>query len=132
MLLSKIYNRINNFAIQKKNSFDFHFQTWKKRKTTGAIAPKILKQLPLPQANQITTEVLLTAKNSSDYEDRKVTENEKVPIDVEISNDELVRTTMISISKRAAKRKMLEQQLSENTAKMNSIINCKFDCFFLI
>ena len=58
MLFSKIYNRTNNFGIQNKNNFDFHFQTWKNRKTAGAIAPKILKQLPSPQTNQINTEVL--------------------------------------------------------------------------
>ena len=69
MLFSKIYNRTNNFGIQNKNNFDFYFQTWKNRKTAGAIAPKILKQLPLPQANQITTEVLLTAKDPINYQD---------------------------------------------------------------
>ena len=63
MLFSKIYNRTNNFGIQNKNNFDFYFQTWKNRKTAGAIGPKILKQLPLAQANQITTEVLLTTKD---------------------------------------------------------------------
>ena len=55
MLFSKIYNRTNNFGIQNKNNLDFYFQTWKNRKTVGAIVPKFLKQLPLPQANQITT-----------------------------------------------------------------------------
>ena len=76
MLFSKIYNRTNNFGIQNKNNFDFDFQTWKKRKTPGATAPKILKQLPLPQANQITTEVLSTAKDPSNYQDREVQKNE--------------------------------------------------------
>ena len=51
LLVSKIYNRTNNFGIQKKNNFDFYFQTWKNRKTAGAIAPKLLKQLPSDQAN---------------------------------------------------------------------------------
>ena len=50
------------------------YQTWKNRKTTGAIVPKILKQLPLPPANQITTEVLSTAKDRSKYQDREVQE----------------------------------------------------------
>ena len=36
------------------------------------IAPKILKQLPLPQANQITTEFVSTVKDSSNYQDREV------------------------------------------------------------
>ena len=77
ILFSKIYNRTNNFGIQNKNNFDFYFQTWKNRKTAGAIGPKILKQLPLAQANQITTEVLLTAKDPSSYKDREVEQGKK-------------------------------------------------------
>ena len=77
MLFSKIYNRTNNFGIQNENYFDFYFQTWKNRKTAGAIGPKILKQLPLAQANQITTEVLLTAKDPSSYKDREVEQGKK-------------------------------------------------------
>ena len=79
---SKIYNRTNNFGIQNKNNFDFYFQTWKSRKTGGAIAPKILKQLPLPRASQITAEVLSTTKDPSNYQDREVQKNEQVPIDI--------------------------------------------------
>ena len=85
MLFSKIYNRTNNCGIQNKSNFDFHFQTWKNRKTAGVIAPKILKQLPLPQANQITTDVLSTAKDPNNYQDREVQKNEQVPIDIEIT-----------------------------------------------
>ena len=75
MLFSKIYNRTNKFGIQNKNNFDFYFQTWKNTKTTGAIRPKILKQLPLPQANQITTEVLSTAEDPNNYQDRELKKN---------------------------------------------------------
>ena len=130
MLFSKSYNRTNNFGIQNKNKFDFYFQTWENRKTTGAIGPTILKQLPLAQANQITTEVLSTAKDSSNYKDRQIQKNEQAPIDIEITDGELVRRTMVSINntvnenvvkQRAAKRKILEKQLSENTARMNDI-----------
>ena len=99
MLFSKIYNRTNNFGIQNKNNFDFYFQTWKNRKTAGAIAPKILKQLPLPQANQITTEVLSTAKDPSNYQDREVQKNEQIPIDINMSDDdELVSPTMANVT----------------------------------
>ena len=98
MLFSKIYNRTNNFGIQNKNNFDFHFQTWRNRKTAGAIAPKILKQLPLPQANQITTEVLSTVKDPINYQDREVQKNEQVLIDIETTDDELVRPTMVSVN----------------------------------
>ena len=135
MLFSKIYNRMNNFGIQNKNNFDFHFQLLKSRKTAEAITPKILKQLPQPQANQITTEVLSTAKDPSNYHGREVLKNEQVPIDFETTDDELVRPTMFSISntvdenvvkQRVAKRKMLEKQVSENTARkhMNKIKKC--------
>ena len=137
MLFSKIYSRTNNFGIQNKNNFDFYFQTWENRKTAGAIVPKITKQLPLPQANQITTEVLSTAKDPSSYEDREVQKNDQIPIDIKMSNDdELVSPTMANatidnfvknavdenvVKQRAAKRKMLEKQLSENTVKMSKI-----------
>ena len=134
MLFSKIYNRTTNFGIQNKNNFDFDFQTWKNRKTAGAFAPKILKQLPLPQANQITTEVLLTAKHPSNYQDREVQKNEQVSIDIKMSDDEFVSPTMVSVNatvdenavkQRVAKRKILEKQLSENTARMNKIKKIK-------
>ena len=130
MLFSKIYNRTDNFGIQNKNNFDFYFQTWKNRKTAGAIAPKILKQLPLPQANQITTEVLLTAKDPSNYQDREVWKNEQVPIDIKMSDNEFVSPTMVSVNNTVdenavkqpvEKREILEKQLSENTARMNKI-----------
>ena len=39
-LFTKIYNRTNNFGIQKKNNFDFFFSTWKNRKTTGPMGKK--------------------------------------------------------------------------------------------
>ena len=136
MLFSKIYNRTNDFGIQNKNNFDFYFQTWKNRKTAAVIAPKILRQLPLPQANQITTEVLLTGKDSSNYQHRQVQKNEQIPIDINMSDDELVSPTMVNltsdnfvkntvnenvIKQRAAKRKMLEKQLSGDTARMNKL-----------
>ena len=95
MLFSEIQNRANNFGIQNKKNLDFYFQTWKNRKTAGAIAPKILKQLPLPQANQITTEVLSTAKDPNNYQDREV---QKIPVDIKISDDELVSPTMVNLT----------------------------------
>ena len=138
-LFTKIYNRTNNFGIQKKNNSDFYFSTWKNRKTTGPIGQKILKQLPAAQANQITTEVLLTAKNSANYYGRDIEKNEQVPIDIKIDDIKMIneRPTMVSVNnavdenankKRVEKRKMLEKQLSENTLRMkqiNKLINCK-------
>ena len=112
LLFSKIYNRTNNFGIQNKNNFDFYFQTWKNRKTAGAIAPKILKQLPLPQANQVTTEVLSTVKDLSNYQDEFVS-----PAMVSVNNT----VDENAVKQRVAKRKVLEEQLSQNTARMNKI-----------
>ena len=72
----------------------------------------------------------MTAKDPSNYKDREVPKNEQVPIDIEITVDELVRPTMISVNntvnenvveQRAAKRKLLEKQLSENSSRMNNI-----------
>ena len=132
-LFTKIYNRTNNFGIQKKNNFDFYFSTWKNRKTTGPIGQKILKQLPAAQANQITSEVLSTAKNPANYYDRDIEKNEQVPIDIKITDDIKMineRPTMVSVNnavdenankKRVEKRKMLEKQLSENTLRMKQI-----------
>ena len=115
---------------KKKKKFVFYFQTWKNRKTADAIASKLLKQLPLDQAKHITTEVLSTMKEPSNYQDRAVQENEQMPIDIKSSDSELVRPTMVSVNnttdetvvkKRAEKIKMLENQLSEYTVKMNKI-----------
>ena len=115
---------------KKKNNFDFYFQTWKNRKTAGALGPKLLKQLPLPQANQVTCEALPTAKDPHNYKDRETQKKEQVPIDVEMNDNELSQPTMVSVNtatdeffskKRAEKRKILEKQLSENTVKMNKL-----------
>ena len=88
-MFSKIYNRSNNFGIQKKNNFDFYFQTWKNRRTASAIAPRLLKQLPLDQAKHVTTEVLSTATDPSSYQDRAVQKNEQMSIGIKISDTEL-------------------------------------------
>ena len=126
-LIHYIYNRTNNFGIQNKNNFDFYFQTWKNRKNGGAISPKILKQLSSTQANQISSEVLSTAKDPKNYENRKVQKIKQMPIDIKMNENELLRQTMVSVSrstdenatqKRAEKRKILGKQLSENTIKM--------------
>ena len=69
-------------------------------------------------------------KDPSNYQDRADQKNEQMTIDIKISNSELVKPTMVSVNnttdetvvkKRAGKRKMLEKQLSKNTAKMNKI-----------
>ena len=76
LLFSKTYNRTNSFGIQKKNSFDFNFQTWKNKKSQ--------KQLS-------TTKVISTAKDPANYEIRQVEKYEQTPIDIM-----LTRPTMVS------------------------------------
>ena len=121
-MFTKIYSRTNNFGIRKEKNFDFHFLTWKNRKTTDSIGPKMLKQLLKSVANQVNCEVLSLAKDPSNYEDRTVNENEQKPINVE--NDK--RTTMVKptdIKKRTEKRKLLEKRLNENTIAIKKIYN---------
>ena len=91
-----------------------------------------MKQLSSTQANQISTEVLSTAKDQKFYKNREVQKNEQMPINIKMNENKLVRPTMVSVSrspdenatqKRAEKRKILEKQLSENTIKMKRIKN---------
>ena len=48
------------------------FKLGKIEKLLEQLLQKNLKELPLPQANQITTEVLSTAKDPNNYQDREV------------------------------------------------------------
>ena len=91
-----------------------------------------MKQLSSTQANQISTEVLSTAKDPKNYENREVQKNKQMPIDIKMNENKLVKPTMVSVScptdenatqKRAEKRKILRKQLSENTIKMKIIKN---------
>ena len=83
------------------------------------------------QAKQIT-EVLLQPKDPKDYQNRVVHENKQAPIDFKIPNEEF-QPTMVEIrtiddsviKKRPEKRKQLERQLSENTARLNKTKNQK-------
>ena len=67
VLYAKIYNRINNFGIKRKNDFDFEFQQWKKDKI-----------------NKI--------KDPANYVNRKPNENEQKPT---ISDKNLLKRTML-------------------------------------
>ena len=96
-------SRTNNFGIQKKNNFDFHFQIWKYRKATGDVGPKMLKQLPQLTEKQITTTVLSKAKDPSNYQDRAVHKNEPKPIDFKIDDDK--RPIMVKPNTAAQKKK---------------------------
>ena len=41
LLFCKIYNRRNSFGIEKKNTLEFHFQTWKNKKNLIMKAAKL-------------------------------------------------------------------------------------------
>ena len=77
LLYPKIYNRVNNFGIQNKNSFDFFFSNWKARKQ---ISPKIINALPALLKQILVTEMLSKPKNRKDYQGREVNEHEQAPI----------------------------------------------------
>ena len=104
LLFSKIYNRINTFGIQKKNNFEFSYQTWKTKKNQ-----KCLKQLSAKTL----------AKDPSNYKGREVEKHEQVPTDEHLIRPAMVNDVTSKI--RVEKRKMLEKRLIENTAKMNKI-----------
>ena len=86
MLFSKIFNRISQFGIQNKTTFDFYFSTWKYRKQNGSVAKRIVNQLSPSQAKQITVDCLSEPKDPKDYQNRIVHENEQAPIDFKIAN----------------------------------------------
>ena len=71
LLFSKIYNRTNNFGIQKKSNFDFNFATWKNKKSLKQNVKQTI-QMPV----QMTTEGFSTAKNPANYRDRETEMNE--------------------------------------------------------
>ena len=80
LLLSKIYNRTNSFGIEKKNNFDFNFQTWKTKKVQKRLSPM---------------KVVSTAKDPANYEGRQVGKHEQIPVDIMLQ-DQLTRPTMVS------------------------------------
>ena len=101
---SKIYNRTNTFGIKRKNSFDFNFQLWKRK--------KIQKNATL-------------AKNSANYENRVVEKNEQQLVDISLDENQTILSDTngigITLKKQTAKRKLLEQKLEENTEKMKKL-----------
>ena len=140
-LYPKIYNRVNNFGIKNKSSFDFVFSNWKARKQTGAIGPKIENKLPAPTKQLLITDSLSKPKNPE--EDKKREEIHKfeqrpiqqVPKTIQATKIQVLplRTRGtdkeqmdVRASKRRAERRIsLEKQLSKNTARMNIIKKLK-------
>ena len=81
LLYPKIYNRINNFGIQNKSSFDFAFSNWTARKkNNGPVTPNIINELPASTKQVLVTEMLSKPKNPKDYKDREVNEFEQAPL----------------------------------------------------
>ena len=96
-LFSKIYNRTNTFGIKRKNNFEGN---------------KIQKNATL-------------AKNSANYENRVVEKNEQQPVDISLDKNQTILSHTngigITLKKKTAKRKLLEQKLEENTEKMKKL-----------
>ena len=81
LLYPKIYNRINNFGIQNKSSFDFAFSNWRVRKQNNEpIAPKIINELQASIKQFLVTEMLSKPKNPKGYKDREINEFEQAPL----------------------------------------------------
>ena len=102
LLFSKIYNRKNTFRIQKKNSFEFHFDLWKTKKNQKIYKLMLYKAI---------------AKDPSNYEEREIEKNEQAPIDISISK-EVVRQTMAEIT---TKKPTEKRKLNENTEMMKKL-----------
>ena len=62
-----------------------------------------MKQLLQSVANQITTEVLSTAKDPSNCQDRTLYKNEQRPIDFKIDDNEM--STMVKTNETIKKKK---------------------------
>ena len=86
-LFPKVYNRTNNFGVQKESNFEFVFSTWKTRKQNigGTIAPRVINELLAPTKQVLVTDMLSKAKNPKDYQNREVNEFEQVPLNFEKS-----------------------------------------------
>ena len=99
-LYAKIYNRTNNFGIERKNDFDFQFQMWQKEKQQK-----------------------FTAKEPVNFVNRKIEKEEQAPVvvDEDKSNNRK--------NKLNKKRKMLEEKLEENNQAMKKIKTRKNDIF---
>ena len=80
LLFPKIYNRVNHFGIQNKSSFDFVFSKWIVKKQNGAVASKIVNELPTPTKQLLVTNVLAKPKYQEDYKNREVHELEQKPV----------------------------------------------------
>ena len=86
-LFLKVYNRTNNFGVQKESNFEFVFSTWKTRKQNigRTIAPRMINELLAPTKQVLVTDMLSKAKNPKDYQNREVNEFEQVPLNFEKS-----------------------------------------------
>ena len=80
LLLPKIYNRVNDFGIRNKSNFDFVSWSWRVKKQNGAVAPKIVNELPTLTKQILVTDVLATPKSPEDYKNREVHELEQKPV----------------------------------------------------
>ena len=80
LLYPKIYNRVNVFGIKNKNDFDFVFQSWKAKRQSGPVSPKIINELLTPTNQLLVTKMLSKVKDPKDYQKLTVSEFEQVPL----------------------------------------------------
>ena len=92
-LYAKIYNRTNHFGIKRKNDFDFQFQLWRKEKQQKFIA-----------------------KDSNNYENRKIEKEEQAPINLDDVEENTSKKNKLN-----KKKRMLEEKLKENDKAMKKI-----------
>ena len=102
LLFSKIYNRTNNFGIERKNEFDFNFQLWKEKKL-----------------QRIQSDFL--GKNPNNY-DRKPEKMEQQPTDFSLNESQTMVFKVRQedgeiVVKNSEKRKMLEKKLRKKLRK---------------
>ena len=84
LMYPKIYNRINNFGIQNKSSFDFAFSNLRAiKQNNGPVASKIINELPASTRQVLVTEMLSKPKNPKGCKDREANEFEQTPLYLE-------------------------------------------------
>ena len=129
-LFPKVYNRTNNFGVQKESNFEFVFSTWKTRKQNigGTIAPRVINELLAPTKQVLVTDMLSNAKNPKDYQNREVNEFEQVPLNFEKSVLDHTSAPIVPAPKYKMTAETVEIKKEMGTDKLNGTkISTKMD-----
>ena len=129
-LFPKVYNRTNNFGVQKESNFEFVFSTWKTRKQNigRTIAPRMINELLAPTKQVLVTDMLSKAKNPKDYQNREVNEFEQVPLNFEKSVLDHSSAPIASAPKYKMTAETVEIKKEMGTDKLNGTkISTKMD-----